>query len=65
VGQGIGAMGGVSAIWLPLVSVLPQLFSYQSCLVAGQNGSLQISSNWLENCYCKLPCLALSLAREN
>lgn len=29
-------MWSVSAIWLPLVSVLPQLFLYQPCLVAGQ-----------------------------
>lgn len=31
-----GAMGGVSAMWQPLVSVLSQLFLYQPCLVVGQ-----------------------------
>ena len=29
-----------------------------------RNSSLQISSNWLENCYCKPPSLALSLTHE-
>lgn len=35
-GRGICAMGGVPAIWLSLVSALSQLFSYQLCLVVGQ-----------------------------
>lgn len=56
-GPGDLCHGGMSAIWLPLVSVLPLLFYYQSRLAAEQNGSRQISSNWLENYSCKLYAL--------